>query len=93
MPNARTPLIPLLACLALAACAEDPFVDATPAALAALPPGGVFAVCHAPGASVEEVNAAARDVCDKKKLGIERRGVERYQCRLLAIHRTHYTCK
>lgn len=93
MPYARTPLIPLLAGLAVAACAEAPFVDATPAAIAALPPGGDFAVCHAPGTPVEEIEAVAREICDKKKLGLERRGVERFQCRLLAAHRSHYACR
>ncbi len=79
--------------LALTACAERPFLDASPAEMAALKPGQGFPVCYAPGTPRAEIDAVAVEACGTKRLRAERLGVQKAQCAVTAVHKAWYTCR
>lgn len=84
------PILLILACAALSACSgEAPFIETYPADIRKY---SVVAVCHDQDATQEEIDRRAAEGCARIDKVPKRVGLERFQCRLMAPHRTHYRC-
>lgn len=80
----------MLACCGLAACSgEAPFIETHPINIGK---SKSVAICHDQDATQEAIDARAVEACGRIDRIPERAGTERYQCRLLAPHRTWYRC-
>lgn len=92
-----SPTFLLLATLAVAGCAEEPFAQREISIYPDKPintvtTNGQVTVCHADSAPWAEVEAVAADACGAYGYLASHRYTQRYQCRITAPHQALFTC-